>query len=114
MGLNDARTLILKHLTAGGVQHETRAMIHEKNLLQVGDLTFKQVVKLINATKGAQYKSMPHHDVPTVEVHVFEPEVALKFGEEKCHWHIKCYVIEPDVVFISVHRSHVKKIVQKK
>ena len=114
MGLNDAKALILKHLAAGSIQHEARAMIHEKNLLQVGDVTPDQVAKLINATKGAQYKSMPHQDAPTVEMHVFEPETALKFGEEKCYWHIKCYVVEPNAIFISVHRSHVKKSSSKK
>ena len=109
MGLNDAKKMVLKHLTRGSVQHEARGMIHEKKLLQVGDVTPAQVAKLINATKGCHYKTMPHEEDASIEVHIFEPEAKLDSDQEKFDWHIKVYEIDPNAVFISVHRSHVKK-----
>jgi hypothetical protein len=48
--------------------YEAREMIHEKDLLQTGEVTPEQVGKLIRATKGDQYSSAPHRDDPTIEV----------------------------------------------
>ncbi len=106
MGLRDIRSKAIECLKAGRVQAVERSDINEKNLLKTGGITSDDVVKLLNATRGDQYKTEPHKDDSSVLVHYFEPMVA---GE---NWHIKLYFLEPDCWFISAHKSHLVKKVQ--
>lgn len=110
MGFSDAREQALKYLESGKVQHEARDNINEKNLLAVGTVTVEQVVSLLKATKGSQYSSSQHGDDQSITVHVCQPELALDEGDEEVYdWYIKFYFLEPNLVFISVHKSHVPK-----
>ena len=85
-------------LLHGQIQHEARTEIDVKNLLKIGDVTVEKVIKLINKTKGFQYTCSPHHLEESVMVHVCKP---IKNGIK---WYIKFYFIEPDIIFISIHK----------
>ena len=100
LGLKDIRAEIIKKLLDGRIQHEiTRnGDINEKNILLTGKVNVEEVVELINATKGAGYSTSKHHLDGSIDVHIF------KVKKNKVEWYIKCYVIEPDVWFISVHQ----------
>lgn len=106
MGLRETRSKAVECLKAGRVQAVERSDINEKNLLKTGLITADDVIRLLNATRGPQYRTEPHKDDPSVLVHYFEPTVAWE------DWHIKLYFLEPDCWFISVHRSHLVKKVQ--
>lgn len=99
MGLKDIREEIVKKLLEGRIQHETTRSgdINEKNLLLVGKVSVEEVVELIKATKGPGFSTSKHHLDANIDVHVFKPK---KGG---ITWYIKCYLIEPDIWFISVH-----------
>ncbi len=103
MGMKDAKAKVVQSLKAGKVQAEERADIKEKNLLKTGAITPADLVSIIGATRGANYRTEPHKDVPSVMIHIFQP---CHKGED---WYIKCYFLEPDCWFISVHKSHSNK-----
>lgn len=92
--------MVIKKLQEGRVQHETTRSgdIDEKNLLLTGKITVEEVIELINGTRGPGYSTSKHHLNKSIDVHVFK---AKKGGGE---WYIKCYLIEPDIWFISVHK----------
>ena len=100
LGLNDIRVEVIKKLQEGRIQHETTRSgdIDEKNLLLTGRVTDKEVIELIQATKGTGYSTSKHHVDNSLDVHVFKTK---KNGDQ---WYIKCYLIEPDIWFISVHK----------
>ncbi|KPA12475.1 hypothetical protein MHK_007311 [Candidatus Magnetomorum sp. HK-1] len=85
-------------LLRGQIQHEARTEIDVKNLLKIGDVTVEQIIKLINKTKGFQYTCSPHHLEKSVIVHVCKPI------QDGIKWYIKFYFIEPDIIFISIHK----------
>lgn len=96
MGLNNIRAEVVRRLKEGFIQHDTdrSGEIDVKNLLLTGEISVEEVIELIQNTKGTQYQSSPHHYVPSVDVHIFRPK----------EWYIKFYFIDPDVIFISVHK----------
>lgn len=96
MGLKDVRTRAISCLISGRIQHETHRSgnIDEKNLLVTGKITVDEVIELMNATNGSQFETSNHHTIIDLEVHIFKPK----------GWYIKCYFIEPDIFFISVHK----------
>jgi hypothetical protein len=84
---------------AGDIRHEARDDANDKNLLETGAVTPAEVIALLQACRGDQYKSDKHHDLTIkLDVHIFKPE------KNKVRWYIKLYFIEPNVVFISVHK----------
>ena len=99
MGYKNSKAIIIKNLKEGNIQHETdrSGSIDEKNLLLVGKITLEELVGLLNCTKGFQYKTLRHHLLPEIDIHIFKPV------KNRIQWYIKCYLIEPDVIFISVH-----------
>jgi hypothetical protein len=104
VGFKDARRDAIAALKEGRVQHAARDSIDEKNLLLAGDVTSEEVVKLLSACIGTQHEASPHHQDKSVEVHVFRPEASIRDGTPRERWYIKLYFIEPDAVFISVHK----------
>ena len=64
MGFREIQRQAIKALQAGRIQHEARGEIDEKNLLLMGDVTTEQAILLLNACRGTQYSSSPHHAVP--------------------------------------------------
>ena len=104
MGFKDARRRAIEALRAGDIQHEARGDIDDKNLLETGEVSADEVVRLLNRCRGTQHSSSPHHTVASVEVHVFKPVDRDADGTET-RWYIKLYFLDPDTWFISVHRS---------
>lgn len=109
MGLNDVRSRAIECLRSGTIQHAARDNIDEKNLLKTGAVTVDLVIKLMNATKGSEYSTTSHVDAPDVDVHVCKPMARAEGEDEKSSWYLKFYFIDPDLIFISVHKSHVPK-----
>jgi hypothetical protein len=105
VGFKDAQRAAIQALRDGCIQHEARGEIDEKNLLVTGDVTPEQVIRLLSACRGTQHECRPHHQAPTIDVHLFKPEASLEPNTPKVRWYIKLYFIEPDVWFISVHKS---------
>lgn len=105
VGFQDARQRVMRALRAGDYQHEIRAVVEGKNLLDTGDVTADEVVLLLQRCRGDQYSSEPHRAVSAVPVHIFRPV------ERRTQWYIKVYFLDADppdseaAVFISVHRS---------
>lgn len=99
MGLKKTRSAVVEKLKDGRIQHETTRSgnIDEKNLLLTGMVSVEEVINLINSTKGPDYSTSKHHLDDDVDVHVFRPK------KKGVSWYIKCYMIEPDIWFISVH-----------
>ena len=94
MGLIDIRKKVVEHLELGCIQHEARDNINVKNLLKTGAITVEEVIKLIKRTKGTNFSTSSHHTIQSVDVHTFKSD----------GWYIKCYLIEPDLWFISAHK----------
>ena len=101
MGFRDVKSQVITCLENGTYDHEVREKIDVKNLFQCGQLTDNDVIELIRHTRGNEYEVSPHHQAPTIDVHVLKP---FKNGKR---WYIKFYFIEPDAMFISVHQSGV-------
>lgn len=105
VGFQDARHRVIRALRAGEYQHEIRAVVEGKNLLDTGDVTADEVVLLLQRCRGDQYSSESHRAVSAVPVHIFRPV------ERGAQWYIKVYFLDVDppdteaAVFISVHRS---------
>lgn len=94
MGYKDVKKKVLNALELRAFSHEARGSIDVKNLLHAGDITPEEVTRLIESSSGADHSSSLHHSVKGVEVHVI-----------KCRkWYIKFYFVDPDTVFISVHK----------
>ncbi len=96
MSLKSIRKKAIECLTSGRIQHETdrSGNIKEKNLFVTGQIKVEEVIELINKTKGSEFETSKHHLLKDLDVHVFKPS----------GWYIKCYFIEPDIFFISVHK----------
>jgi hypothetical protein len=100
VGLTEVRKKALDCLDKGQVLHEARVggKVDSKNLLQIDKITIDEVKELINKTKGGQHTHSPHHLDKSIDVHVMKPV------KDKVAWYIKFYFIEPNLIFISVHK----------
>jgi hypothetical protein len=97
MGFKDVRKAVIEKLKTGQIQHELRNEISTKNLLSTGEKSPEDVIEMLKVCNGKQHKTFKHKDSSEVDVHEFKP---ILLGQQ---WYIKCYLIEPDVWFISVH-----------
>lgn len=95
VGFKAAKQKVIHALENGTYQHETsRSSIATKNLLAMGLITSKDLCDLIKRSKGQDHTSSPHHSDRLVQVHVITRE----------GWYVKFYFLDPDAVFISVHK----------
>lgn len=96
MGFRETRAEVIERLKNGHIQHDMSRSgeIDVKNLMLVGEISVDEVIELLKKVRGTEYSSSPHHSVSGIDVHIFKPE----------GWYIKCYFLDPDVVFISVHK----------
>lgn len=94
MSFKDAKTAVLRALKDGTYQHEIRSGPDEKNLLRIGAVTAEEVCEVVVKCNGNHHKMSPHHADGTVIVHVLRPK----------GWYVKFYILEPDAIFISVHK----------
>lgn len=94
-GFCAAKQAVIAALQTGLFQHEARRQIDVKNLLQAGAVSAAEVEAIIRRSHGSEHQCSPHHQVPSVDVHVIVSQ----------GWYIKFYFIDnPDTMFISVHR----------
>lgn len=98
MGFKDIKRIAIDCLKKGAFDHEARNDINVKNLFSTGVIDTDYVISLINKTSGKEYQSSPHHQENTIDVHILCP---FKDG---FYWYVKFYFIEPDIIFISVHK----------
>lgn len=102
MGLKSVKKAVLECIAEGRIQFEARNNIDVKNLLQTGAVTFDEVSAMIRKSRGDDYNTGAHHSIPEITVHIFKPLIKGAAGNER--WYIKCYLLAPDVWFISVHQ----------
>lgn len=93
-GYNEARKKIIKALQNQNYQHEIRATINEKNLLSTGEVTPDEVIRLIGKSSGINHTMSMHHQIKSLQVHLIKID----------GWYIKFYFIDPNAIFISVHK----------
>ena len=115
MGFRETKQRVIQALRTGQFEHEMRAndSTPEKNDLYAGRVTVEEVVQMLLACNGRQYKTAPHHQMPC-DVHIFSP------NHRAVRWYVKVYFLselpadpdlpaleEPgsDTIFISVHPS---------
>jgi hypothetical protein len=86
---------VIAALRSGRFLHEARSAVEVKNLLAMGQVSAQFVEGIIAKSDGTQYRSSPHHSVPSIDVHIIESG----------GWYVKFYFVDdPDTVFISVHQ----------
>ncbi|MBP2167343.1 hypothetical protein J2125_000535 [Erwinia toletana] len=98
MGFRDVKREAIRCLLDGAYDHENRINISVKNMFATGQIDQAGVIELIRKTSGEDYLCTPHHQNADIDVHILRP---WKSG---CYWYVKFYFIEPDLIFISVHR----------
>lgn len=98
MKFRDVKSKAVHCLLEGAYDHEVRGNIDVKNLFATGQIDKHIVIELITSTRGDQYNCSPHHQDDSVDVHIMKP---YRWG---CSWYVKFYFIEPDIIFISVHK----------
>ncbi len=94
MGWRITKAKVIRALREGTYLDEGRNDIGEKNLLASHDLSPDDVRRIIEKCNGKDYESSPHHRDSSIEVHIIR----------RSGWYIKFYFVDPDTVFISVHR----------
>jgi hypothetical protein len=94
-GFKTARNKVLKALAEGTYLHETRGNIDVKNLLLTGVITAEELAAIILRCTGAHHEAVPHHQVRGIHVHILKRD----------GWYIKFYFLNPNTIFISVHRQ---------
>jgi len=103
MKFRDVKNKAVQCLSTEAYDHEVRGNIDVKNLFATGQIEKQVVMELITHTRGDQYNCSPHHQDSSVDVHILRP---FRWG---CRWYVKFYFIEPDMIFISVHKSVVEE-----
>ena len=93
-GFKEAKKKVIESLEQSSFQHETRKDVNTKNLLATGDVTPNEVINIIKKCSGNNHSILVHHQLNNVIVHLIK----------KNGWYIKFYFIDPDTVFISVHK----------
>lgn len=87
------KSTVIGALRDGTYQHEARNDVNVKNLLMTGQVSAKDLDKILSNCTSAQLTTSQHHDDSSIEVHVVR----------KGTWYIKFYFLDPNTVFISVH-----------
>lgn len=98
MAFREVKSRVIECLVNGCVLHEERNNIDVKNLLSTGVISINEVTTIIGRASGSAYSCSPHHYDARIDVHI------LKTVHSGQQWYIKWYFIEPDCVFISVHK----------
>lgn len=85
---------VVTALRNGSFSAVARNNINVKNLLLTGAVTVPALIQILSGCSSENWSHSPHHDDPLVTVHVLTP----------VGWYVKFYFVDPDTVFISVHR----------
>jgi len=98
MGFKDIKRIAIDYLKNGAFDHEARRDVNVKNLFSTGVIDTDYVISLIAQTSGAEYQCRPHHQDNLINVHILRP------FKDDFYWYVKFYFLEPDIIFISVHK----------
>lgn len=85
---------MIRALSEGRFLHEARDQIETKNLLLMGQVTTEELLAVVRRCAGQHHSRSPHHAEPSVDVHILRRD----------GWYVKFYFVDPDTIFISVHR----------
>jgi hypothetical protein len=102
LGFKEEKARAIQKILEGKVYHVPREF--DKNEYAQGLLSDEQVIAIIKSCKGDRYEMLPHHAIKSVAVHILKP--AGKYDG----YYVKFYFLEPDVCFISVHRSEYRQV----
>lgn len=97
MGFNEVKATAIQKIKEGKISHDPREF--SKNEYAQCLLTDEQVIFMIKNCRGDRYEKRPHHKDKRIPVHILKP--AGKYDG----YYVKFYFLEPDVCFMSVHRS---------
>jgi hypothetical protein len=97
LGFKDIKARAIRKIQEGDIYHVPRE--YEKNEYAQGLLTDDQVIEMIKICRGNCYEAKPHHFVPNMDVHILKPQ------GKYCGYYVKFYFLEPDICFISVHKT---------
>ena len=99
-GFRAVRSKLIECLKTGNFESDIRTgSVELKNHLAAGKITANQLAEILEACRGDQHEQAPHHQEPTIEIHIFQ--TSLK-GQK---WYVKAYFIGERAHFISVHPS---------
>lgn len=94
-GFKAAKHKVIRALRDGNFQHEAdRKGVDTKNLLLTGMVSASDICAILEKAQGTDHRMSPHHQAPEITVHVIRRE----------GWYVKFYFIDPDTIFISVHK----------
>lgn len=94
IGFKEAKRKVIAALENGTYQPEARGSIDTKNLLAMGHVSPAEICEVLRNCRGQDHSSSPHHQVTGIQVHVIKRD----------GWYIKFYFVDPDTIFISVHK----------
>lgn len=94
-GFKAAKHKVIRALRDGNFQHEAdRKGVDTKNLLLTGAVSPSEICAILERARGTDHQMSPHHQAQDITVHVITRE----------GWYVKFYFIDPDTIFISVHK----------
>jgi hypothetical protein len=96
MGFREAKRDFLEALKNGRVSHESRAGQDDKNWILSGQIDHEEAADIVNATRGNQAGSSPHHLSPDIEVWIFKPTYK---GDR---WYVKGYLKGSDFQLVEL------------
>ena len=94
IGFTEAKQRLIRALTEGRFLHEARGQIETKNLLLMGLVSTDELLAVIRRCAGQHHSRSPHHAEPSINVHILRRD-----GR-----YVKFYFVDPDTIFISVHK----------
>jgi len=96
MGLREVKACAVQRIREGRIFHVPREYV--KNEFAQGAVTAEQVIAMIESCRGDRYETRPHDSDRSVIVHIFRPRGRYD------GYYVKCFFLDPDIWFISVHR----------
>lgn len=94
IGFTEAKQHLVRALSEGRFLHEARGQVETKNLLLMGQVTTEELLAVVRRCVGQHHSRSPHHADPRVDVHILRRD----------GWYVKFYFVDPDTIFISVHK----------
>jgi hypothetical protein len=98
VGFKEIRAVLIYCLKNGLYDHEFREDMETRNCLFNGTVSVAEVIDMVLACSGGDLESSPLHGNSKVVAHVLKPK-GLYSG-----WYIKFYYVDPNTIFISVHK----------
>ncbi len=97
MSFKEIRATLIFCLKNGLYDHEIRTDMQTKNHFFSGIVSAEEVIDMVLACTGTDYRSSPLHGSSKEVAHILTPK-GKYFG-----WYIKFYYVDASTIFISVH-----------